>query len=144
MSIRVLLVDDEVGFVETLAKRLTRRSFDVLTAGGAVEALEILAREPVEVCVLDVRMPGMDGVEATREIRSRHPSVEVILLTGHASIEASQEGLTVGAFDYILKPISLDELVYKIEDAYRQRELSQTRTGQQKPVADGDSTPDGD
>ena len=129
MSIRVLLVDDEAGFVETLAKRLTRRSFEVLTAGNADEALDILAREPVEVCVLDVRMPGMDGVQATREIRSRHPSVEVILLTGHASIEASQEGLTFGAFDYILKPISLDELVYKIEDAHRSRQLREPPAG---------------
>jgi len=138
MSIRVLLVDDEAGFVETLAKRLTRRTFEVLTACSAEEALETLAQEPVDVCVLDVRMPGMDGVEATREIRSRHPSVEVVLLTGHASIEASQEGLTVGAFDYILKPISLDELIYKIEDAYRSRQLREPPAGGGNFTADGD------
>lgn len=123
MTIRVLLVDDETGFVETLAKRLNLRRFDVVTAASANEALEVLERVEVDVAVVDVRMPGTDGIEATRSIRNRHPSVEVILLTGHASLEASHEGLAIGAFDYILKPVSIDELVYKIEDAYRSREL---------------------
>ena len=123
MTIRVLLVDDETSFVETLAKRLAIRRFEVMTASSADEALKTLDREEVDVAVVDVRMAGTDGIEATRAIRARHPSVEVILLTGHASIEASLEGLSIGAFDYLLKPVSIDELIFKIEDAYRKQEL---------------------
>lgn len=123
MTIRVLLVDDETNYVETLAKRLTLRRFEVVTAASAEEALEVLERVEVDVAVIDVRMPGTDGIEATRQLRARHPAVEVILLTGHASLEASHEGLTIGAFDYLLKPVSIDELIYKIEDAHHRREL---------------------
>ena len=123
MTIRVLLVDDETSFVETLAKRLAIRRFEVMTASSADEALKTLDREEVDVAVVDVRMAGTNGIEATRSIRARHPSVEVILLTGHASIEASLEGLSIGAFDYLLKPVSIDELIFKIEDAYRKQEL---------------------
>lgn len=128
MTIRVLLVDDETSYVETLAKRLTVRRFDVLTALSADEALEVLERNEVDVAVIDVRMPGTDGIEATRQLLARHPAVEVILLTGHASLEASQEGLSIGAFDYLLKPVSIDDLVYKIEDAHRSRELHADQT----------------
>lgn len=123
MTIRVLLVDDETSFVETLGRRLGLRRLQVLTAASAAEALETLDREEVDVVVLDVRMPGMGGIEATKEIRSAHPTVEVILLTGHASLEASLEGMTMGAFDYLLKPVSIDELIFKIEDAHRRRTL---------------------
>lgn len=123
MAIRVLLVDDETSFVETLGRRLSLRRLQVLTAASAAEALATLGREEVDVVVLDVRMPGMGGIEATKEIRSAHPTVEVILLTGHASLEASLEGMTMGAFDYMLKPVSIDELIFKIEDAYRRRTL---------------------
>jgi len=125
MGIRVLLVDDEASFVETLSKRLVLRRLDVLTAASADEALAILDREQIDVVVLDVRMPGIGGIEATRMIRKAHPSVEVILLTGHASLEASMEGMTMGAFDYLLKPVSIDELLFKIEDADRRRSLRQ-------------------
>jgi DNA-binding NtrC family response regulator len=125
MGIRVLLVDDEASFVETLSKRLVLRRLDVLTAASADEALATLDREQIDVVVLDVRMPGIGGIEATRMIRKANPSVEVILLTGHASLEASMEGMTMGAFDYLLKPVSIDELLFKIEDADRRRSLRQ-------------------
>jgi DNA-binding NtrC family response regulator len=123
MSIRVLLVDDEASFVETLSKRLVLRRLDVVTAASADEALTVLDCEEIDVVVLDVRMPGIGGIEATRMIRKAHPAVEVILLTGHASLEASMEGMTMGAFDYLLKPVSIDELLFKIEDADRRRTL---------------------
>ncbi len=123
MTIRVLLVDDEESFVETLSKRLILRRLNVLTAANAGEALVILGHEQIDVVVLDVSMPDIDGIEATRMIRKAHPSVEVILLTGHASLEASMEGMTMGAFDYLLKPVSIDELIFKIEDADRHRTL---------------------
>jgi DNA-binding NtrC family response regulator len=83
----------------------------------------------VDVVVLDVRMPGTDGIAATAAIREAHPLVEVILLTGHASLEASMEGMYRGAFDYLLKPVSIDELVYKIEDAYRRKQLNEDSAG---------------
>ena len=128
MSIRVLLVDDETSFVETLSKRLGLRRMTVSTASSAAEAMEILDREEMDVVVLDVRMPGTDGIAATRAIRTAHPLVEVILLTGHASLEASMAGMTGGAFDYLLKPVSIDELVYKIEDAHRHKQLNESAT----------------
>jgi DNA-binding NtrC family response regulator len=141
MSIRVLLVDDEASFVETLSKRLVLRRLDVVTAASAEEALTILDREEIDVVVLDVRMPGIGGIEATRMIRKAHPAVEVILLTGHASLEASMEGMTMGAFDYLLKPVSIDELLFKIEDADRRRTLG--RKEAKAPATDAADAEDG-
>ncbi len=127
MAISVLLVDDEEAFVRTLAKRLTVRRFDVLTATRAERAFANLNDNPIDVVVLDVRMPDLDGIEATKSIKKSHPLVEVILLTGHASMEASLEGMKMGAFDYLLKPVNIDELVYKIEDAHRKKELQEEK-----------------
>jgi len=141
MSIRVLLVDDEASFVETLSKRLVLRRLDVLTAASAEEALTVLDREEIDVVVLDVRMPGIGGIEATRMIRKAHPAVEVILLTGHASLEASMEGMTMGAFDYLLKPVSIDELLFRIEDADRRRTLG--RKEAKAPATDPADAEDG-
>ena len=127
MTIRVLLVDDEVGFVETLKRRLTLRKLDVLTAASADEAFEVLDRETLDVVVLDVKMPGTDGLTAIKTIKRRHPLVEVILLSGHASLETSVGGMALGAFDYLLKPVHLDELVYKIEDAHNRKTIQEEK-----------------
>ena len=127
MAISVLLVDDEEDFVATLAKRLTLRRFEVLTATTGETAFAALEERPVDVVVLDVRMPDLDGIAATKQIKGSHPLTEVILLTGHASIEASLEGMNMGAFDYLLKPVNIDELGYKIEDAYREKELQEEK-----------------
>lgn len=127
MAISVLLVDDEEQFVQTLAKRLTLRRFNVYTATRAERVFETLEGNRIDVVVLDVRMPDLDGIEATRDIKAAYPLIEVILLTGHASMEASLEGLTMGAFDYLLKPVNIDELVYKIEDAHRKKELQEEK-----------------
>ncbi len=127
MAITVLLVDDERTFVETLSKRLALRRLQVLTAFSAAEALRVLAERAVDVVVLDVRMPDMDGIATTRAIRETHPLVEVILLTGHASLEASLEGMSLGAFDYLLKPVAIDELMFKIEDAHQKKTLQEDK-----------------
>ena len=127
MAISVLLVDDEEAFVQTTAKRLTLRRFDVRTATRAEKAFATLDNNRIDVVVLDVRMPDLDGIEATKTIKASHPLVEVILLTGHASMEASLEGMKMGAFDYLLKPLNIDELVYKIEDAHRKKELQEEK-----------------
>ena len=123
----VLLVDDEVDFLQTLKKRLVLRKLSVLAAESGLRSLEILASEPVDVVVLDVKMPEMDGIKAIKKIKSAHPPVEVILLTGHADLEASLEGMSSGAFDYILKPIPIDELVYKIQEAAQKKALQEKK-----------------
>jgi DNA-binding NtrC family response regulator len=119
----VLLVDDEVEFRDLLEKRLRKRNLELLSAGSGEEAIEILSREPVDVVVLDVRMPGMDGRETLREIKRLEPEVEVIMLTGHASVEVALEGMELGAFDYLLKPVSFDELLFKLQDAAEKRRM---------------------
>jgi len=142
MSTNVLLVDDEETFVLTLAKRLTLRRFNVFTATSADRAFATLDEHRIDVVLLDVKMPDLDGIEATRDIKAAHPLIEVILLTGHASMEASLEGMRFGAFDYLLKPVNIDELVYKIEDAYRKKQLQEEKIrhleNRTDGVADGD------
>jgi DNA-binding NtrC family response regulator len=127
MSTNVLLVDDEETFVLTLAKRLTLRRFNVFTATNADRAFATLDDHRIDVVVLDVKMPDLDGIEATKTIKDDYPLIEVILLTGHANLEASLEGMKRGAFDYLLKPVNIDELVYKIEDAHRKKELQEEK-----------------
>jgi DNA-binding NtrC family response regulator len=128
MAIRVLLVDDEQSFVDTMRKRLTIRRFEVRIAYSGAAALEQLEQGPVDIVVLDVKMPGgMDGIATVRAIKERWPLLEVILLTGHASLEASLQGMALGAFDYLIKPVSFDELVYKIEDAYHKKSLQEDK-----------------
>jgi DNA-binding NtrC family response regulator len=140
MAISVLLVDDEEDFVATLAKRLTLRRFDVFTATRADQAFAALKENPIDVVLLDVRMPDLDGIAATKTIKASYPLVEVILLTGHASMEASLEGMRMGAFDYLLKPVNIDELVYKIEDAHRKKELQEEKIRRLAEKADEDGS----
>jgi DNA-binding NtrC family response regulator len=113
----VLLVDDEVPFVETMTKRLSKRQLVVLPAYSGREALEKLEKNAVDVVILDVKMPGMDGIEALREIKKAYPLVEVIMLTGHATVETAVEGMRLGAFDYLMKPCEIEELLAKVGEA---------------------------
>lgn len=114
----VLLVDDENAFVETMAKRLAKRDLNVAKAFGGEEALEYLAKNgDIEVVILDVKMPGMDGSETLKEIKKRHPLVEVIMLTGHATVESAIEGMKQGAMDYLMKPCEMDQLMAKVNEA---------------------------
>jgi DNA-binding NtrC family response regulator len=118
---RVLLVDDEAEFLETLMKRLKKRRLDVKSATSGKEALQVLEEAPIDVVVLDVKMPDMDGIETLKEIKKVRPRVEVIMLTGHASIEVAMQGMELGAFDYLMKPMDIDELLYKLQDAYKKK-----------------------
>ena len=114
----VLLVDDEVPFVETMTKRLIKRDLDILSAHSGSEALDILKENrSIEVVILDVKMPGMDGMETLQEIRKQYPLVEVIMLTGHATVESGIDGMKMGAFDYLMKPCEMDVLVAKVGEA---------------------------
>ncbi|HUX10491.1 MAG TPA: response regulator [Terriglobia bacterium] len=125
--INVLIVDDEVEFLETLVKRLRKRQLEVNGVTSGEAALELLKTSPVDVVVLDVKMPGMSGLDTLREIKKMHNLVEVIMLTGHASLEAAIEGMAVGAFDYLMKPTQIDELVYKVQDAYKKIKLAEKK-----------------
>lgn len=113
-SVRVLLVDDELPFVEALARRLARRDIEVLTATSGEEALRCLGANDVDVVVLDVKMPEMGGIETLRRMKRSYPRLEVIMLTGHATVESAIQGMRLGAFDYLMKPCGLEELVSKI------------------------------
>jgi len=130
----VLLVDDELEFLETLMKRLKKRNLAVQGAKSGEDALEILAQENVDVVVLDVRMPGMDGIETLRAIKKRYPLVEVIMLTGHANMEVAIEGMELGAFDYLMKPMNIDELLYKLQDAHQKKSLQRQKIKKMKEV----------
>ena len=114
----VLLVDDENAFVETMAKRLAKRDLNVAKAFGGEEALEYLAKnDDIEVVILDVKMPGMDGNDTLKEIKKLYPLVEVIMLTGHATVESAIEGMKQGAMDYLMKPCEMDQLMAKVDEA---------------------------
>ena len=118
----VLLVDDEVPFVETMTKRLTKRDLDVSTAFNGQEALDILEKSrSIEVVILDVKMPGMDGLETLEKIRKKYPLVEVVMLTGHATVESAIDGMKLGAFDYLMKPCDMDILISKVGEAAKKK-----------------------
>ncbi len=126
----VMLVDDEVPFVNTVTKRLSKRNLHVLTANSGYEALEKLdSGEMVDVVILDVKMPGLDGIETLREIKKAHPLVEVIMLTGHATVEDGIQGMKLGAFDYLMKPCDIEQLVEKIHEAKKKKAQSEHRPG---------------
>jgi DNA-binding NtrC family response regulator len=114
----VLLVDDEAVFVDVIEKRLKKRDISIVTAYSGPEALNILSKdERLEVVILDVKMPKMDGIETLSRIKDQYPLVEVILLTAHATIESAIDGMKLGAFDYLMKPCEIEELVGKVEKA---------------------------
>ena len=124
---RVLLVDDEKDFLEVLIRRLKKRQVNVDGVSSGEEALQYLRVRPIDVVVLDVKMPGMDGITALQEIKKLNPLIEVIMLTGHASLEVALEGMRSGAFDYLMKPAEIDELLYKIEDAQRAKAIQEEK-----------------
>mgnify|MGYP000386250722 CR=1 FL=1 len=125
--VNLLIVDDEPDFVRTMEKRLSRRSMNVVTAVSGAEALKLLDNFSADVVVLDVKMPEMDGIQTLKAIRRRHPLIEVIMLTGHASMDAAVEGMQQGAFHYLMKPAEINELVFKIEDAFKRKTLREER-----------------
>ena len=122
---RVLFVDDEADFLETILKRMQKRGVAASGVDSGEESLTWLQQNPADIVVLDVRMKGMDGIQTLRAIKSAYPLIEVIMLTGHASLEIAREGMKLGAFDYLMKPIDLDELLYKLEDAYQKKTIQQ-------------------
>lgn len=116
-NVQVLLVDDERQFREILAKRLLQRGITTLEASGGEDALKLLEKNAVDVIVMDVKMPGMNGIETLRLVKDKYPSIEVIMLTGHASTRDGVDGIKSGAFDYLTKPLEFEQLLRKIRQA---------------------------
>jgi DNA-binding response OmpR family regulator len=117
----ILLVDDEKDFRETLVKLLARRGFGVVTAEDGAHALRMVLRGGIEVVLLDLKMPGLSGIDTLREFKRIDPALEVIILTGHLLKSTEQEGLALGAFAYLTKPCTVAELVRTIDAARRNR-----------------------
>lgn len=122
---RVLIVDDEIDFLETIVKRLRDRNLEVTGVESGLKALELMDSRDFDVVVLDVRMPGLDGIDTLKEMKRKRPLVEVIMLTGHASVESGIQGMQIGAFDYVMKPVPLDELLDKMRQAYERKLLQE-------------------
>lgn len=118
----VLLVDDEAPFVETMTKRLEKRALKIISALSGQEALEkIKNNQNVDVVILDVKMPGLDGIETLGEIKKDYPLIEVIMLTAHATVESAIEGMKRGAYDYLMKPCDIEQLVKKADEATKKK-----------------------
>ncbi|MEW6077865.1 MAG: response regulator [Thermodesulfobacteriota bacterium] len=117
-AIHILLVDDEKDFREVLTKRLGRRGIGVRAAANGAEALRLMAESRVDVIVMDVKMPGMDGIETLHGVKADYPETEVILLTGHANTRDGVDGIKAGAYDYLTKPVELEHLILKITQAH--------------------------
>jgi two-component system, OmpR family, response regulator CpxR len=130
MKIKVLLVDDEQEFVETLAQRLETRGFVVDMALEGNRCLAILKDKDMDVVVLDVLMPGKSGIDTLKEIKRLRPLTEVIMLTGHATVETAIDGMKLGAFDYLMKPTDINDLVAKITQAHQRKAEHEERIRQ--------------
>ena len=117
--VKLLLVDDESAFLDAMTRRLLKRDFEILSATSGMDALQVLNdnSDMVEVVVLDVKMPGMDGIETLAEIKRKFPLIEVVMLTGHATVDSAIDGMKQGAFDYLMKPCEIEALVGKVNEA---------------------------
>ena len=124
---KVLLVDDEKDFIEMLSLRLQEVGEKISVAYNGREGLNTLEKTHIDVVILDIKMPGMDGIETLREIKKKHPLVEVIMLTGHGSTDTAVEGMKLGAFDYLMKPADFDDLAAKLEGARKRKDAQEER-----------------
>jgi len=117
-QIRVLLVDDEQAYVNVLANRLHKRNIIATKAYSGEEAIQAVRNQDFDVVVLDLKMEDMDGIEVLKILRKMDPRLAVIMLTGHGSAAAAREGIESGAFDYLMKPCELEDLLEKIKEAH--------------------------
>ena len=127
IPVKILIVDDEKDFVEMFSLRLTRQGEKVSVAYSGQEALDLLEKTKIDVVILDIRMPGMDGIETLKKIKASYPLVEVIMLTGHGSTETAVEGMKEGAFDYLLKPADFEDISEKVANAWKRKDEQEER-----------------
>ena len=129
---RVLLVDDETEFAEILAERMEARGLQVETADSGEAAVRLVEKKPFDAILLDLAMPGMDGIETLKRLRKLNPDLQIILLTGHATVDKGVEAMKLGAIDFVEKPADIDKLMAKIEVASsRKLELTEKRMEEQ-------------
>ena len=126
-AMKILFVDDEERLLYTTKKLFAKLGVDVDTANDGKQALKIMQSNPAHVVFMDIKMPGMDGMEAITEIKKRYPLTEVIIITGHATMETAVEGLKLGALDYLVKPVSMKALLSKAEEAFDRRKTQEAR-----------------
>lgn len=127
IPVKILIVDDEKDFVEMFSLRLTRQGEKVSAVYSGQEALDLLEKTKIDVVILDIRMPGMDGIETLKKIKASYPLVEVILLTGHGSTETAVEGMKEGAFDYLMKPADFEDISEKLINAWKRKDEQEER-----------------
>jgi DNA-binding NtrC family response regulator len=120
-KIKLLMVDDEIGFLNSLAKRLAKRDFDITTATEGKNAVRIAKKEMFDLAIVDMKMPGMDGLELLKILKKRHKYLEVIILTGYGGVDSAVEAMKLGAYSYLEKPIEFDYLLKVLGDAYSAR-----------------------
>ena len=120
---KILLVDDESDVTRILSKRLGRRGYECQAAANGQEAVDAMAQFAFGVIIMDVKMPVMDGMSALQIIHARWPKTQIILLSGHADMQLAVQAMSEGAFGYLMKPVDIDELLFKIEDAVTQARL---------------------
>lgn len=131
-NMQLMIVDDEERFLSTTKTLLEKKGVTTHIATNGADAMNILEKEQIDVVILDVKMPGLDGIEALRVIKKRHPLVEVIMLTGHASAESAVEGLSLGAFDYLMKPCDIQTLLDKVNEAHAKKEAAEEKARKAK------------
>lgn len=134
MKERVLLVDDEVEFLEIMAERMRARDMEVTTSTSATEALSLIASESYDAVIMDFMMPEMDGIQALKAIKEKTPEMQIILLTGHATVEKGVEAMKAGAMDFVEKPADLDALANKIKKAHKQKAIIVQKQSQDKVI----------
>lgn len=123
---KILIVDDEVVFTSNILKLLSKRGYDAVAVNDGESAIRITDEKEFDVIILDIKMPGMDGIATLKEIKKKGIAAEVVILTGHGTVEAGIEGMQLGAFDFIMKPVAINDLIEKISQAY-QRKLIETK-----------------
>lgn len=121
-KMKLLLVDDEERYLKTTKLLMEKKGYSVAVASSGQEALETLQKRIIHVVILDVKMPGMDGNETLKAIKRLYPLVEVVMLTGHATVDSAIDGLKSGATDYLMKPADIDDIIEKAEEAYEKRQ----------------------
>ena len=126
-NVQLLIVDDEERFLTTTKTLMEKRGIPTRIAASGEEALRIIDESPVDVVILDVKMPGMDGEETLRRMKQKYPLIEVIMLTGHGSVDSAVVGLKMGANDYVLKPCDISEMLKKVEDAYVKKQAMEDK-----------------
>jgi two-component system, OmpR family, response regulator len=118
---KILLVDDEVAFANNIAKLISKRGYEVLTVYNGESAVQAIEENEFDVIVLDLKMPGLDGLATLKQIKKKRPNVEVIILTGHGSMDSGIDGMQLGAFDFIMKPVRFDDLHEIIRQAFQRK-----------------------